>query len=257
MSMTRQFTLSPLKPAFAPEMAKERPVRLPVGGPYGTGGRFAAGLVLGCVGGTAASAVWTIAISGTPTGSKLTLDYTADKVYSATTANLVAAHASVAQLQTVCDAIWGTGNTLVAGTPGTSFTITFQNQLANVRIGGYLALGNSTFTAGTSPAAALTRTTPGTSGAGQFDVYTDAGTNNNPTTARCPLKYDWLSDPIGSAVSSIETGNPGQNALAYRCGFFNVADLTGLDANGVADSGWRIVDGTAITETGCVVGVGV
>ncbi|WP_439627496.1 hypothetical protein [Gemmata sp.] len=255
--LTRQFSHTPLKPAFAPHLASERPVRLPVGGPFGTGGRYVKGLVLGCVGGTAASAVWTIAISGAPTGSKLRLDYTADKVYSAETANLVSAHASVAQLQTACDAIWGAGNTLVAGTPGTSFTITFQGQLASVRIGGYLALGNSTFTAGTAPAAALTRTTPGTAGAGQYDVYTDAGTNNNPTVARCPLKYDWGSDPVGSGTVAIETGNPGLNPLAYASGFFNAADLTGLDANGVADPGWRIVEGTAITEAGAVVGLGV
>lgn len=255
--LVRQATLNPLRPAFAPDLAVERNVLLPFGGPYGTGGEFAKGLVLGCVGGTPASAVWTVTIGGSPTGSKLKLDYTADKVYSATTANLVSAHATVAQVQTACDAIWGAGNTLVAGTPGTSFTITFQNMLATARIGGILSCAGSTFTAGTAPAATVARTTPGTSGAGQFDVYTDAGTNNNPTTARAALKYQYLSTPQGGL--STEAGPVGQpdSALAYFAGYFNVGDLTGLDANGVADAGWRIVEGTAITETGAVVGLGV
>lgn len=255
MALSRQFTHTPLRPAYAPHLAIERPVRLPVGGQYAVGGRFPAGLVLGCVGGAASSAVWTITISGSPTGSKLTLTYVADQVYTGTTANLVSAHASVAQLQAVCDAIFGAGNTLVAGTPGTSFTITFQNQLANVRIGGNPTV-SGTFTAGSTPSVAIARTTPGSCGADQFDVYDDGTSNNQPGVARAVLKYDRLTDPTGAEVTEQGGANPGSNALAYVSGFFNAADLIGLDANGAADPGWRLVAGAAITNPGAVVGLG-
>jgi len=256
MALSKQFTHTPLRPAYAPHLAAERPVRLPVGGPWGTGGKFSAGRVLGCVGGAAASAVWTLDISGSPTGSKITLTYVADQVYTGTTANLVSAHASVAQVQAVCDAIFGAGNTVVAGTPGTQFTIGFQNQLASVRIGGSIAV-SATFTAGTTPAIALTRTTPGSSGADQFDEYLDAGTGNRPQVARAALKYDHLTDPTGSQATEQGSANPGANALAYASGYFSAADLTGLDANGVADPGFRLVAGAALTDPGAVVGIGV
>lgn len=255
MALTKQFSMTPLRPAYAPHLAVERPVRLPVGGPWATGGKFTAGRVLGCVGGAAASAVWTLDITGSPTGSKITLTYTADQVYTGTTANLVSAHASVAQLQAVCDGIWGAGNTLVAGTAGSQFTITFQNQLASVRIGGNIAV-SATFTAGSSPAIALTRTTPGSSGAGQFDEYLDAGTGNRPQVARNVLKYDWLTDPTGAETTEQGGANPGANALAYVAGFFSVGDLTGLDAAALSDPGFRLVAGAAITDPGAVIGIG-
>lgn len=251
-----QYTLSQLEPAFSPHLATSRNVRLPYGGPYGVGGKFAKGLVLGCVGGSAAAEVRTLTITGSPTGSKITLTYTADKVYQETTANAASAHASVAQLQTVCDAIWGKGNVTVAGTPGTSFTLTFAGQLDKARIGGLLAV-SAEFTAGTSPAIAHARTTPGSCGAGQFDKYLDAGTNNQPTTARAILVTDYLSDPGGGLVTDGLKTQQGFSPLAYFAGYFGVGDLTGLDANGVADTGWRIVEGTAITEDGAVVGLGV
>jgi hypothetical protein len=254
---TKSITLQPVKPAYEPEHALNRVCRLPFGGPWGTGGRFPKGTVLGCVGGAPANAVITITISGAPTGSKLALDYTADKVYSAVTANLASAHATVAQLQAACDEIWGAGNTLVAGTPGTSFTITFQGVLAQTRIGGLLSLTRSTFTAGTAPAATAARTTPGTSGAGQFDKYVDAGTNNAPQVARSVLMYDYLSDPLGGFVADAGVSGQPYSPPHYITGFFNVADLDGLDANGVTDPGWRIVEGAAITEAGAVVGIGV
>lgn len=255
MALTKQFTHTPLRPAYRPDLAVERPVRLPVGGKYGVGGKFAAGLVLGCVGGAASSAVWTLTISGSPTGSKITLTYVADQVYTGTTANLVSAHASVAQLQAVCDAIFGVGNTLVAGTPGTSFTITFQNQLASARIGGNPTV-SATFTAGSTPAIALARTTPGSCGSDQFDVYDDGTSNNQPGVARAALKYDHLTDPLGSLVTEQGSANPGGNALTYMSGFFNAGDLSGLDAAALSDPGFRLVSGAAITDPGAVVAIG-
>ena len=156
----------------------------------------------------------------------------------------------------MCDSIWGAGNTLVAGTPGTSFTITFQGILANTRMGGKISLTNSTFTAGSSPSVTQARTTPGSAGAGQFDIYTQAGTNNNPTAPRAFLKYDWVSNPQGGESPDGGGGNQGSFPLAYRQGYFNVADLTGLDTNAMTTVGFRLVDGNAITDTGASIALG-
>jgi hypothetical protein len=116
---------------------------------------------------------------------------------------------------------------------------------------------SATFTAGTSPAVAIARTTPGSCGADQFDEYLDAGTGNRPQVARNVLKYDHLTDPIGSQVTEQGSANPGANALAYASGFFSAADLIGFDANGLADPGFRLVAGAAITDPGAVIGIGV
>ena len=257
--LTAQYSQALLKPAVRPELATVENFALPVGGPFATdgtgGGKFARGTVLGCVGGAAASAVWTLTISNSPTGSKITLAWVGDKTYSGTTANLVTAHASVAQLQAVCDAIWGAGNTLVAGTPGTSFTITFQGVLAAKRIGGNVAV-TATFTAGAAPAIAFARTTPGTSGAGQFDRYLDAGTNAAPTTARAVLQADYLSDPQGGNVLEGRVSGQPYSPPVFTTGIFNVADLTGLDAAAVADPGFRLYAGAAITDAGAQIALG-
>lgn len=241
--LVKQFSLNPLRPAFSPELAVIRNVRLPYGGPTGTGGAFAKGLVLGCVGGSAQSEVVTLS-AGTGTH---TCTFTGDKVYTVSHA----ANASLASVQTLWEGVFGTGNVAVTGTPGTSYVLTFQGQLANTRIGGLFAVSS----AGGSPSWA--RTTRGTSGAGQFDGYSDGGTNDRPTTARAVLMYDYTSDPKGGLVTEAgPTGQPYQ-PQAYVSGFFNVGDLTGLDANAVADPGFRIVEGAAITDTGAVIGLGV
>lgn len=248
--LVAQYSLSQLEPAFDRNLASARPVRLPYGGPTGTGGRFAKGTVLGCVGGTAQSEVATLTLGGTSSGT-VTATFTGDKVYQVTW-TVGATNASV---QTAWEAVFGAGNVAVTGTSAgaTDGTVilTFQNQLANVRIGGLFA---ATVTAGTSTWA---RTTRGSAGAGQFDRYLDAGTLNTPTTARSVLATDYLSTPQGELVTEGVRSGQAYSPLAWVAGFFNVGDLTGLDANGVADPGWRIVEGAAITDTGAVVGLGV
>lgn len=241
--LLRQYSLNPLRPAFYPEIADRavRPVALPVGGPIGTGGNFAKGTVLGDVGGSAANELWTITI-GSATAT-VTFTFTADKPY--TTTFLV--NDSVATVQTAIDTIFGAGNTTVAGTPGTSYTITFKGVLASRLMG-----GNVTMTA-TSANPTLARTTPGSCGAGQFNVYDNSAVG----VARCLLKYDYGTDPLGGRVTDLQSTGQPSNALAYFAGYFNVADLTGLDSSAVSDPGFRIVEGSAITETGAVIGLGV
>ena len=105
--------------------------------------------------------------------------------------------------------------------------------------------------AGGSPSWA--RTTRGSAGAGQYDAYLDGTVD----PAAAVLATDYLSTPQGELVTEgIRTGQP-FSPLAYLSGFFNVSDLTGLDANAAADAGWRVAVGDAITDTGAVVALGI
>jgi len=242
--LVAQLSLSQLEPAYAPHLAITRNVRLPYGGPYAVGGSFPRGTILGAVGGTAAAEVRTLTI-GTSTGTVINT-FVADKPY--VVSHLVSDTTAV--VQALWEVVFGRGNVVVTGTPGTNYILTFASQLVNTRIGGLMSISSN----GT---AAWARTTPGSSGAGQFDKYIDAGTNNSPQVARSILAYDYLSDPGGGLVTEGQKTQQGFSPLAYFAGYFNVGDLLGFDAAGLADPGWRMVEGTVITETGAVVGLGV
>jgi hypothetical protein len=242
--LVSQFSLAQLEPAYGRDVARVRNVRLPYGGPYAVGGAFAKGRVLGCVGGAAASEVRTLTV-GTSTGT-ITHTFTADRAYVVTHQN----NDSLAVVKAAWEAVFGAGNVAVTGVPGTNYILTFQGQLANVRIGGLMSISSN-------GNAAWARTTPGSAGAGQFDWYVDAGTNNAPTTARAVLAHEYLSSPQGELVTEGRRSGQAYSPPVFVAGYFFAADLTGLDANGVADTGWRIVEGTAITEAGAVVGLGV
>lgn len=234
--LVAQYSLSQLQPAFGPVVTKC--LRLPYGGPTTTGGRYARGTVLGCVGGAAQSEVVTLSLG---TGSH-TVSITADKVYQVTHA----ANVALATVQAQYEAIFGTGNVAVTGTVSTTHVLTFRNQLANARIGCLFAVTS----AGGSPSWA--RTTRGSCGAGQYDAYLDGTVD----PAAAVLAVDYLSTPQGELVTDgVRTGQP-FSPLCYVSGFFNVADLTGLDAAAAADAGWRIATGDAITDTGAVVALG-
>jgi len=216
-------------PLFMYGPAPTRGVNLGVGGPLGVGGAYKQGALLGCPTTAAAQEVITLNISGSPTGSKIAITYTADKPYTGTTANLVSAHASVAQLQTVCDGIWGAGNTLVAGTPGTSFTITFQGLLLNTRINGNF-VATATFTAGTGPAIATVRTTRGSCGASQYELYDGSSGVCNEIDA--VLMWDTTTDPTGARVTYPGRTATGQafQPQAYVGGYFDPTTLSMFSA---------------------------
>jgi hypothetical protein len=180
--LVAQYSLSQLQTAFGPFLVKN--LRLPYGGPTGTGGKFSKGTVLGCVGGSAQSEVATLTINGT---SDHACTFTADKVYTVTHAY----NASLTTVKTAWEAVFGTGNVAVTGTAGTTYILTFQNQLANVRIGGLFAV-----TAGVGTPS-WARTTRGSSGAGQYDAYLDGTVE----PAGAVLATDYLSSPQGELVS--------------------------------------------------------
>lgn len=241
--LLRQYTLNPCRPAFYPEIAERsvRPVALPVGGKIDTGAKFDKGTVLGCVGGTAANEYWTITI-GSATAT-VTFTFTCPAgVYQTT----FAYNATPAVVQTALETIFGAGNVTVTGTAGTEYVATFGGVLSNRLMGGKV-----TMTA-TTDNPTMVRTA-GSAGAGQFNAYDNSGVG----VARCVNKYDYGTDPQGGRLTDAgSTGQP-SNAEAYMAGYFNVADLTGLDSSAMSDPGFRLVEGSAITETGAVIGIGV
>ena len=194
-------------------------------------------------------ATTTISITGTPTGSKLVITYTADKVYTVTLGNAVSTHATLAEVQTALETIFGTGNVAVTGTAGTTYTCTFQNALDKVQVDGTFAV-TATFTAGSGPAVAWARTTQGSAGPGQYVAYDDAG-SNGAATAKAILARAYLSDPVGGYVSEYGPTSQPFSPPVYVSGYFLCSDLTGLDANGATDLG-KLVVGNAYSDTGAV-----
>jgi hypothetical protein len=89
---------------------------------------------------------------------------------------------------------------------------------------------------------------------GKWLPYDDDGTDDGRRVARGILPYDVIVDENSKVTYSTTTGQavgefsqPGvQNVPMYIAGYFNTADLTGLDANGAADLG-RLVVGDSTT----------
>lgn len=237
--LTNTYANTDLTPAMFPDKAEIAECRLPVGVD------FPKGKVLGCVAVARQSAVKTITITGTPDGGTWTF------ALAGQSSGAIAYNAAAAAVQTEVDAMFGSGNCTVTGGPGpgTAWVLTFANALANIKINN-LTVTNS-LTGGSSPAIAVTDTTVGSSGAGQMDAYDDA-LSNGTQVARAVLKRAFKSDVWGGNQN--ENGATGQqaNAVAYFGGYFNVSELTGLDANGLADLG-RMVRGTAYNSSGGVI----
>ncbi|MGH2520156.1 MAG: hypothetical protein ACRDF8_10160, partial [Chloroflexota bacterium] len=126
--------------------------------------------------------VWTLTITGTPTGGTFTL--TADVNGSTQTTAAIAYNATVAAVQTALEALTniGSGNVTVAGTvlPGGTQTVTFSGQLAGLAV---TLTSTHSFTGGTTPASSLVHSTSGSGPnqmpiapvlGSQIDVYIDS-----------------------------------------------------------------------------------
>ena len=104
--------------------------------------------------------VQTITITGTPTGGDFTLDFKGE------TTAVVAYNAAAAAVQSALEALPNIdpGDVTVAGGPGpgTPWTVTFGGQYEDEDVPQLIAVGN--FTGGSSPAIAVTTTTPGVAG---------------------------------------------------------------------------------------------
>lgn len=79
---------------------------------------------------------------------------------------------------------------------------------------------------------------------GIYEEYDDAAVDGT-AVAKSILQYACSTDASGNVTfAGGELGETYKSAPAYVAGFFSCADLTGLDAAGVADLG-RLVDGTS------------
>lgn len=89
-----------------------------------------------------------------------------------------------------------------------------------------------------------------------WKAYAD-GNSDGSQTARAILVYPVATDAdgkhyIGAAATS-EHGQYETSVPAYICGDFYDADLTGLDANGLADMYGRIILGDDLSDANAVV----
>lgn len=249
--ITRTFDHEPLIPSRWLDQAKEQNGRLPVGGPVGVGGKFAKGKALGRISGAARNEVWTLDTSGGPASGTWDFNFTADKVYSATGLALAISNAA---LKTALETVFGSGNILtVTGTPGTQWVVTFGGLLANCKIGGAVTTPDS-FDTGSI---AVTRTTPGRAGgSGQWDLYDNADSDGTEVF-RGVLKHDFWSDPGGGRADEQGPSYQPYSPPIYLRGAFRYADLSGFDVSALSDPGVRLIFGTAITDDGAEIGIGV
>lgn len=226
MATPIQYDQQGLMPAFAPHLAVTRVVNLPFGGPTNSGGSFPQGQALGAIGGSAQAEVATLTIGGTPTGGTFTVSFTGDKVYQTAA---MAYNVSTTNFQAALAAAVPefSGNITVTGTAGSSYVVTFSGLLATQRIGGLFGVNITALTGGT-PTGSWARTTRGSCGAAQYDLY-NSSTNNNVDAF---LQYDTTLSPGGARVTDFGTasGQPYQPP-AFVEGLFLAASLVGLDSN--------------------------
>lgn len=227
-----------LNPSRDPQEALTDAVRL-------APGTYAAGTVLGKVTAVAAANdVQTLTFTGTPTGGTFRLSFngqvTAPITYSTTDATLQAnILAALIALPNV-----GTGNvTVTSATSGTVVTHTFVGALAGQEQPVMVFYQNS-LTGGTTPTATFAHTTLGVTAGGHYAAYDDTKSDGR-NIAKALLKYACVVDEQGRVTGGGgEWLNYSLTAVAYYAGTFYTADLTGLDAAGVADLG-RMIVGTA------------
>jgi len=226
---------SGVQPAMYPEEAHTIPVRLPGGIDY------AAGKVLGARTGSATNEVQTITISGTPDGGTFTLTF-----YGQTT-SAIAYNASAATVEATLEALStiGTDNVACAGgaLPGSAVTVTFQGDLAARNVP--LLTSSNSLTGGTDPAISIAKTTPGSTGQGQFEDYDDSASDGTQV-AKAILVRRTKTNELGQILDDAGVASNKYEAPAYISGYFFSADLSGIDANAVTDLG-RYVTGSSAT----------
>src|SRR4051812_5793680 len=178
--------------------------------------------------GSPTNEVQTLTITGTPTGGTFKLAFrsvsTATIAYNATSAAVQAALEAISTI--------GTGNVICAGgpLPASPVTITFQGQLAGSNQP-LLTVNSAAFTAGTTPAATVTETTPGVGLYDPLGGWFDLGATKNgvvPTMNNTEEEFtiDQQKVAIGvlpnewtwSFTSSLVEVTPENLALAWDMG---------------------------------------
>lgn len=217
-----------------------------------------AGTILGQVSSANANEVQTLDFGGTVSGGTFTVTvydpegngYTSAALdYNITNANLKIA---LDALLVTAGYIGGTV-TIGGGACPTDATVTFGGNCAATPMP-LMVAGAGSLT-GTNPTLTITRTTTGIK-KGVYAAYNDS-LSDGTQVAKLILMMDVKTDCLGKVVfgtqSTSEHGNKSNTAPAFYQGVFSVGDLTGLDANGVADFG-RLLSG-AVTESTAILSV--
>jgi|ERR1700679_3587281 len=244
MAIGKRYAQQGLMPALGSFPTASWSTSLPYGGTrqragLSSGGQaFLQGTLIGVISTTPANEQWTLSVAGCTGTITVSVNFTSGSVQFSFAQN--------APLSTVLAAIaaavpsWGNGNLVVTGTPGTTYILTFANQLGNVAIGGGWAAQATTGTP------ALTNTQLGSS-AIQYDAY-NASYNNHIGGA---LQWDVRTGASGERLSS-DIGGLSQNTPAsfpfFVTGFFNASDLVGLDSNALTLPNLLSLNGGTIIE---------
>jgi hypothetical protein len=126
--------------------------------------------------GSPTNEVQTLTITGTPTGGTFRLSF------RSVTTGTIAFSATAAAVQAALEALStiGTGNVVCTGgpLPGTAVVITFQGQLAGQNQP-LIAVNTPSFTGGTTPAATVAETTPGSGLYDPLGSWFDLGATKN------------------------------------------------------------------------------
>lgn len=243
-----QYTADYLRPIMDSDNAKLFNVQLRALATYAKGTWL--GQVVGT--GTAVNEVQSLAITGTPTGGSIRLQY-GTQVTAA-----IAYNAAAADVQAALEALSSVGTGNVVGTggalPGSAVTLTFGGELAGLAVPLITVYSNS-LTGGTNPAAAVTQTTQGKPAYGFYDAYNDALANGLQIN-RCVLQFPCTTDRVGKINYTGGEWNQGQGvdrgAPAYFSGTFKTADTTGLDTNGITDIGGHLLQGTTLSDVNTI-----
>ncbi|MDR3691187.1 MAG: hypothetical protein P4L46_17535 [Fimbriimonas sp.] len=242
------YTQSELTPSMFPERMLKAAL------PVAANQHMVKGAVVGLVTSNSASDVQTLTQSSA-TGGSFTITFGFGTVY--TTAP-IAYNASAATVQAALQALPNIGASNVTCTGGAlgsaGVVCNFTGALAN-QPQPLMAINNAALT-GSGAVVTVAHTTQGVAN-GTLEPYVSTNTDGSQTPVGI-LVLEVSTDAQGNvSFGPLPTGN-GFGAVRHVApiaisGYFNTADLTGLDANAVAKLG-RLIDGTTSSGVLCVTG---
>lgn len=207
---------------------------------------IAKGTVIGLVTSASAAEVQTLTASGTPASG--TWQFQIQPVGGAIVQCplAIAWNASLATIQVQADAVFGAGNTVVSGSWGAGIVFTFAGSLATGDMPAITIINSALLTS--VPAAITITVTETTKGVkkGVFAAYASGNTDGTQVAVGA-AETDICTDIYGNITYGLQSGGgngPGLTARYAVRGFFNIADLVGLDATAITALG-RVVAGTS------------
>lgn len=223
------YTIAGIEPALRPDLAVQDAGVLVTAAAKTT---YPAGTVLGRIT-TTADEAQTITINGSPTGGSFTLSFRGE------TTDAIAHDADAAAIDAALEALSTIGAGNVAVTGSGPFTATFGGSLADEDLPLLVADGSS-LTGGSDPAVVIAQSAAGRGPDHAYAPYDD-NNSDGTQTAVAILMYDTTVD-IDGTVQLGDLAATRTDAPVWIGGYFRTEELTGLDANGIADLG-RLVKG--------------